>query len=117
MQDRERRQDSRHDRSKQARNDPPVPRCRRTEPTAAIRLTFARIRSRRNVIVKLPRRPVERRRHARPPSKRPELTINIAERWQVQWWCEHFRVTHRQLFDAIAAVGVSAEAVRRHLEH
>jgi hypothetical protein len=34
----------------------------------------------------------------------------------VQWWCEHFRVTHRELFEAIAAVGVSAEAVRRRLE-
>lgn len=62
-----------------------------------------------------PPRQIERRRHARPRS-RPELTINLAESWQVRWWCEHFRVTHRELFDAIAAVGISAEAVRRRLE-
>ena len=57
----------------------------------------------------------ERRRHARPRSK-PPLTINLAESWQVRWWCEHLRVTHRELFEAIAAVGISAEAVRRRLE-
>ncbi|HVT31770.1 MAG TPA: DUF3606 domain-containing protein [Rhodanobacteraceae bacterium] len=57
----------------------------------------------------------ERRRHARPRGDPPELTINLAENWQVRWWCEHFGVTHRQLFEAIAAVGVSAEAVRRRL--
>lgn len=61
-----------------------------------------------------PSRPVEQRRHARERA-RPELQINLAENWQVRWWCEHFRVTHRELFEAIAAVGVSAEAVRRHL--
>ena len=59
-------------------------------------------------------RPVERRRHARPRA-RPELMINLAEQWQVRWWCEHFRVTHRELFEAIAVVGVSAERVRRRL--
>jgi hypothetical protein len=58
----------------------------------------------------------ERRRHARPRGSPPELTINLAENWQVRWWCEHFGVTHRQLFEAIAAVGVSAEAVRRYLK-
>jgi hypothetical protein len=63
--------------------------------------------------MKLPRH--ERRRHARPRSARSELTINLNEHWQVRWWCDHFRVTHRELFDAIAAVGVSAEAVRRRL--
>jgi hypothetical protein len=57
----------------------------------------------------------DRRRHARPLSRRPELTINLNEHWQVRWWCEHFRVTHRELFEAISAVGVSAEAVRRRL--
>ena len=62
-----------------------------------------------------PQRKAERRRHARPRERRPELTINLAEHWQVRWWCEHFRVTHRELFDAIAAVGVSAERVRRRL--
>ncbi|HVV97104.1 MAG TPA: DUF3606 domain-containing protein [Rhodanobacteraceae bacterium] len=60
--------------------------------------------------------PRERRRHARPRRSLPELTINLAENWQVRWWCEHFGVTHRELFDAIAAVGVSAEAVRRRLQ-
>jgi len=60
-------------------------------------------------------RPVERRRHARPPARRPELTINLAEQWQVRWWCQHFGVTYRELFEAIAVVGVSAERVRRRL--
>jgi hypothetical protein len=58
---------------------------------------------------------VERRRHAR-PLPQPPLRINIAENWQVRWWCDHFGVTYRELFDAIAAVGLSAEAVRRRLE-
>jgi hypothetical protein len=57
----------------------------------------------------------ERRRHAR-AKPLPPLTINLAEAWQVQWWCEHFGVTHRELFDAIAAVGISADAVRRRLQ-
>ena len=58
---------------------------------------------------------VERRRHAR-PLPQPPLRINIAENWQVRWWCDHFGVTYRELFDAIGAVGLSAEAVRRRLE-
>ena len=57
----------------------------------------------------------ERRRHARPRSAPAPLTINVAEPWQVRWWCDHFGVTHAELFDAIARVGVSAVAVRRHL--
>ena len=59
----------------------------------------------------------DRRQHAqpRPRPRPPELTINLAESWQVRWWCEHFRVTHRELFEAIAAVGVLAEAVRQRL--
>lgn len=62
------------------------------------------------------RRFPERRRHARPRSALPELEINLAENWQIRWWCAHFRVTHRELFAAIAVVGISAEAVRRELE-
>ena len=58
---------------------------------------------------------IDRRRHAR-ARPRPQLTINLNEHWQVRWWCEHFRVTHRELFEAIAAVGVSAEAVRQRLQ-
>jgi uncharacterized protein DUF3606 len=60
-------------------------------------------------------RSIERRRHARPRAARPELTINLAESWQLRWWCEHFSVTHRELFGAIAVVGISAERVRRRL--
>jgi len=60
-------------------------------------------------------RPDERRRHARPRSTPLPLTINLAEGWQVRWWCEHFGVTHRELFRAIAAVGISAVAVRQYL--
>ena len=57
---------------------------------------------------------VERRRQPQ-RAPRAELEINVAENWQVRWWCEHLGVTHRQLFEAIAAVGVSATAVRRRL--
>ena len=66
--------------------------------------------------MKRPAVPAERRRHARARSALPPLTINLAEAWQVRWWCEHFGVTHRVLFEAIAAVGLSAVAVREHLE-
>ena len=66
--------------------------------------------------MKRPAVPAERRRHARAPSALPPLTINLAEAWQVRWWCEHFGVTHRVLFEAIATVGLSAVAVREHLE-
>jgi uncharacterized protein DUF3606 len=65
--------------------------------------------------MKPPARPEERRRHARPRSTPPTLAINLAETWQVRWWCDHFGVTYRELFDAIAAVGVSAVAVRQYL--
>jgi hypothetical protein len=57
----------------------------------------------------------ERRRSALPRPSRPPLTINVAEQWQVRWWCDHFRVTHRELFEAIGEVGTAAEAVRRKL--
>jgi hypothetical protein len=72
-------------------------------------------RSRERCVVTQPQNRTERRRHAR-PRPQPPLRINVAENWQVRWWCDHFGVTHRELFDAIAAVGFSAEAVRRRLE-
>jgi hypothetical protein len=77
----------------------------------------AALRRRRERCVVRPLRTarVERRRHAR-PLPQPPLRINIAENWQVRWWCEHFGVTHRELFDAIAAVGLGADAVRRRLK-
>jgi hypothetical protein len=34
----------------------------------------------------------------------------------VRWWCDHFGVTHHALYEAIAAVGLSAVAVRMYLE-
>lgn len=61
------------------------------------------------------RSPPERSRSAMPRASRPPLTINVAEQWQVRWWCEHFGVTYRQLFEAIGEVGTAAEAVRRKL--
>lgn len=63
-----------------------------------------------------PKEPVERRRHARPRAAQPPLTINLAEDWQVRWWCDHFGVTRQKLYEAIASVGISAVAVRMHLE-
>ena len=82
----------------------------------ALRDARAVVRAReRRVVRPLRNTRVERRRHARPLPQQP-LRINIAENWQVRWWCDHFGVTYRELFDAIAAVGLSAEAVRRRLE-
>ena len=82
----------------------------------ALRDARAVLRAReRRVVRPLRNTRVERRRHARPLPQQP-LRINIAENWQVRWWCDHFGVTYRELFDAIAAVGLSAEAVRRRLE-
>ena len=82
----------------------------------ALRDARAVLRAReRRVVRPLRNTRVERRRHARPRPQQP-LRINIAENWQVRWWCDHFGVTYRELFDAIAAVGLSAEAVRRRLE-
>ncbi len=82
----------------------------------ALRNVYAALRTRERCVMRpLRNTRVERRRHARPLPQQP-LRINIAENWQVRWWCDHFGVTYRELFDAIAAVGLSAEAVRRRLE-
>ncbi len=82
---------------------------------AAPGTTRTALRARDTRVVRPSRARVERRRHAR-PLPQPPLRINIAESWQVRWWCDHLGVTHRELFDAIAAVGLSADAVRRRLE-
>jgi hypothetical protein len=42
-------------------------------------------------------------------------TINIHEPYEVTYWCEKFGCTKQQLLDAVAAVGKSVDAVRRHL--
>jgi hypothetical protein len=41
--------------------------------------------------------------------------INVNESWEVRWWCGHFGCTESQLRDAVKAVGVMADKVRRHL--
>lgn len=41
--------------------------------------------------------------------------INVHESYEVNWWCDEFGVTPAQLIAAVNAVGVSADAVRRHL--
>ena len=41
--------------------------------------------------------------------------INVHEPWEVRYWCQHLGVTEQQLKNAVAQVGVSANAVRRHL--
>ena len=53
-------------------------------------------------------------RSALPRTARP-FEINVSEPMQVRWWCDHFGVTYRELFDAIERVGLSAVAVRRYL--
>lgn len=51
--------------------------------------------------------------HNRGPADRAR--INIHEPWEVKWWTKELGVTEAQLKAAVAAVGVSAAAVRRHL--
>lgn len=41
--------------------------------------------------------------------------INIHEPYEVNWWCHELGVTPAQLKAAVAAVGVSADAVKKHL--
>ena len=41
--------------------------------------------------------------------------INIHEPYEVRWWCEELGYTKDELVAAVAAVGVSAAAVRRYL--
>jgi len=41
--------------------------------------------------------------------------INVHESWELSYWCKHFGCTPEQLKAAVNAVGVSVEAVRRHL--
>lgn len=41
--------------------------------------------------------------------------INVDEDYEVRYWTEALEVTPDQLRDTVAAVGPTAEAVRRHL--
>lgn len=41
--------------------------------------------------------------------------INVNEPWEVRYWCKEFGCTETQLREAVKKVGVSANAVRRHL--
>jgi hypothetical protein len=41
--------------------------------------------------------------------------VNIHEAWEMNWWCAKFNCTKEQLIAAVKAVGVSSEAVRKHL--
>lgn len=41
--------------------------------------------------------------------------INVHEAWELRWWTQHLGVTESQLRAAVAAVGVSVAAVRKHL--
>ncbi|MDB5748054.1 MAG: hypothetical protein JWP72_2902 [Massilia sp.] len=42
--------------------------------------------------------------------------INVHEEWEVRYWTEALGVDREQLERAVAAVGVSADAVRAHLK-
>jgi len=41
--------------------------------------------------------------------------ISLLEGWEVRYWKEKLGVTGEQLVEAVKAVGIQAEAVRRHL--
>jgi hypothetical protein len=49
--------------------------------------------------------------------KRPldATRINIHQEYEVNWWCDHFKVTKAQLVAAVKAVGTSAAVVQKHL--
>ncbi len=49
--------------------------------------------------------------------KRPQdaSKINIHEPYEVNYWCDHLGCTEAQLKAAVAAVGVSVEAVKKYL--
>jgi hypothetical protein len=40
--------------------------------------------------------------------------VNVNESWEVRYWCKELGCTEQQLRDAVKAVGVMADAVRRH---
>ena len=39
--------------------------------------------------------------------------VNLNEEWEMKWWCAQFNCSEEELREAVNAVGVSAEAVRR----
>lgn len=41
--------------------------------------------------------------------------INIREPWEVEYWCKALACTRTELLAAVAEVGTSAAAVRKHL--
>ncbi|WP_084220819.1 DUF3606 domain-containing protein [Pseudoxanthomonas sp. J31] len=41
--------------------------------------------------------------------------INLSEDYEVRYWTEALSVSEQQLREAVAAVGSTADAVRRHL--
>lgn len=49
--------------------------------------------------------------------KRPQdaTKVNVHESWELEYWSKKFGVTKEQLKNAVKAVGVSAEAVKKHL--
>ena len=44
-----------------------------------------------------------------------ETKVNVNEAWEVDFWCDKWKITKKQLSDAVKAVGVSAAAVAKHL--
>jgi Protein of unknown function (DUF3606) len=41
--------------------------------------------------------------------------VNVNEPWEMKWWCNQFGCTEAQLREAVRAVGVMADDVRRYL--
>ena len=42
--------------------------------------------------------------------------IDVADEWQVQWWCTHLGCSKEDLFAAVRAVGIQAYRVKIHLK-
>ena len=43
-------------------------------------------------------------------------TINLSEDYEVAYWTKEFGISKKELSEAVAAAGKSAEAVRKHLK-
>jgi len=43
------------------------------------------------------------------------IRINVNEEWELRDWSKHFNVTPARLKEAVAAVGVMTNDVKRHL--
>jgi hypothetical protein len=51
--------------------------------------------------------------------RRPQdaTKVNVNEDWEVNYWCNKWNVTKKQLTDAVKAVGTASAAEEKHLKN